>query len=196
MCIRDSTWTAYSLLGRLRQIILWVLIAAFIAVVLDPAVGFLQRHRLRRAPAVGIVFFAALVVFIGLLGLFGYPLVNSLSHFATRLPSMVDQLEKGNGRLAHTLQHFHLLSWVQTNAPKLQTAAQKLGKPALSVGANLGKAVLSTMLALFTIAFLSLFMLIEAPVMRKALLRTMPPERRQSVEEVGARVSHAVTSYV
>jgi predicted PurR-regulated permease PerM len=190
------TWTAYSLLGRLRQIILWVLIAAFIALVLDPAVGFLQRHRLRRAPAVGIVFFAALVVFMGLLGLFGYPLVNSLSHFATRLPSMVDQLEKGHGRLAHTLQHFHLLTWVQKNAPKLQTAAQKLGKPALNVGANLGKAVFSTMLALTTIAFLSLFMLIEAPKLRKALLGALPAKRRRTVEEVATRVSRSVTSYV
>lgn len=190
------TWTAYSLLGRLRQIILWVLIAAFIALVLDPAIGFLQRHRLRRAPAVGIVFFAALVAFIGLLGLFGYPLVNSLSHFATRLPSMVDQLEKGNGRLAHTLQHFHLLTWVQKNAPKLQTAAQKLGKPALNVGANLGKAVFSTMLALTTIAFLSLFMLIEAPKLRKALLDALPAKRRRTVEEVATRVSRSVTSYV
>jgi predicted PurR-regulated permease PerM len=190
------TWTAYSLLGRLRQIILWVLIAAFIALVLDPAVGFLQRHRLRRAPAVGIVFFAALVVFIGLLGLFGYPLVNSLSHFATRLPSMVDQLEKGHGRLAHTLQHFHLLTWVQKNAPKLQTTAQKLGKPALNVGANLGKAVFSTMLALTTIAFLSLFMLIEAPKLRKALLGALPAKRRRTVEEVATRVSRSVTSYV
>jgi predicted PurR-regulated permease PerM len=190
------TWTVYRLLGRLREIILWVLIAAFIALVLDPAVGFLQRHRLSRAPAVGIVFFAALLVFIGLLGLFGYPLVNSLSHFATRLPSMVDQLEKGHGRLAHNLQHFHLLTWVQKNAPKLQTAAQKLGKPALNVGANLGKAVFSTMLALTTIAFLSLFMLIEAPLMRKALLGALPAKRRRTVEEVATRVSRSVTSYV
>jgi predicted PurR-regulated permease PerM len=190
------TWVAYRLLGRLREIILWILIAGFIALVLNPAVVFLQRHRFRRASAVGIVFLVALVVFIGLLGLFGYPLVNALTHFATKLPSMVNQLEKGHGWLAHTLQRFHLLSWVQKNAPKLQTAAQKLGTPALSVGANLGKAVLSTMLALFTIAFLSLFMLIEAPVMRRALLRTMDPKRRKTVEEVGARVSHAVTSYV
>jgi len=190
------TWVAYRLLGRLREIILWILIAGFIALVLNPAVVFLQRHRMRRSSAVGIVFLVALVVFMGLLGLFGYPLVNALSHFATKLPSMVNQLEKGHGWLAHTLQRFHLLSWVQKNAPKLQTAAQKLGTPALSVGANLGKAVLSTMLALFTIAFLSLFMLIEAPVMRNALLRTMEPKRRRSVEEVGTRVSRAVTSYV
>ncbi|HEY1988537.1 MAG TPA: AI-2E family transporter [Acidimicrobiales bacterium] len=190
------TWVAYRLLGRLREIILWLLIAAFIALVLNPAVVFLQRHRRSRGQAVGIVFLVALLAFIGLLGLFGYPLVNALSHFATKLPSMVSQLEKGHGQLARTLQHFHLLTWVQTNAPKLQSAAQKLGKPALSVGANVGKAVLSTMLALFTIAFLSLFMLIYAPNMRSALLRTMEPKRRQTVEEVGTRVSQAVTSYV
>ena len=190
------TWVAYRLLGRLREIILWILIAGFIALVLNPAVVFLQRHRRSRGQAVGIVFLVALLAFIGLLGLFGYPLVNALSHFATKLPSMVSQLEKGHGKLARTLQHFHLLTWVQTNAPKLQTAAQKLGKPALSVGANVGKAVLSTMLALFTIAFLSLFMLIYAPNMRAALLKTLAPERRRSVEEVGSRVSQAVTSYV
>jgi predicted PurR-regulated permease PerM len=190
------TWVAYRLLGRLREIILWILIAGFIALVLNPAVVFLQRHRRSRGQAVGIVFLVALLAFIGLLGLFGYPLVNALSHFATKLPSMVNQLEKGHGRLARTLQHFHLLTWVQTNAPKLQTAAQKLGKPALSVGANLGKAVLSTMLALFTIAFMSLFMLLYAPNMRSALLRTMEPKRRRTVEAVGTKVSRAVTSYV
>ncbi len=190
------TWVAYRLLGRLREIILWILIAGFIALVLNPAVVFLQRHRRSRGQAVGIVFLVALLAFIGLLGLFGYPLVNALSHFATKLPSMVSQLEKGHGKLARTLQHFHLLTWVQTNAPKLQQAAQKLGKPALSVGANLGKAVLSTMLALFTIAFLSLFMLLYAPNMRAALLKTLAPERRQTVEEVGTKVSRAVTSYV
>ena len=190
------TWVAYRLLGRLREIILWFLIAGFIALVLNPAVVFLQRHRRSRGQAVGIVFLIALLAFIGLLGLFGYPLVNGLSHLASKLPSMVSQLEKGHGSLARTLQHFHLLTWVQTNAPKLQTAAQKLGKPALSVGANVGKAVLSTMLALFTIAFMSLFMLIYAPNMRTALLKTLPTERRQTVEEVGTRVSQAVTSYV
>jgi predicted PurR-regulated permease PerM len=190
------TWVAYRLLGRLREIILWILIAGFIALVLNPAVVFLQHHRRSRGQAVGIVFLVALLAFIGLLGLFGYPLVNALSHFATKLPSMVSQLEKGHGQLARTLQHFHLLTWVQTNAPKLQTAAQKLGKPALSVGANVGKAVLSTMLALFTIAFLSLFMLIYAPNMRTAFLRTLPADRRQTVEKVGTRVSRAVTSYV
>lgn len=191
-----ATWVLYRLVGRLRDIILWTLIAAFIALVLNPAVVFLQRRRLNRTAASGVVFMLALLLFAGLLVLFGYPLVNSLTHFAEQLPSMVKQLQKGHGHLARTLQHFHLLTWVQRNAPRLKSAAHNLGKPALSLGTNLGKAVFSTILALTTIAFLSLFILLEAPALRRGALDVLTPDHRQVVEDVARRVSQSVAAYV
>ena len=191
-----ATWVIYRLIGRLREVILWLLIAAFIALVLNPSVNFLQRRRFRRGAAVGLVFAVAVIFFAGLMGLFGYPLVNSLTHVATSLPTMVKQVQKGHGWLAHTLQHFHLLTWVQKNAPKLETYAKNLSKPALSEGTNLAGAVFSTILSLFTIAFLSLFMLLEAPKIRAGVLRTMRPDRRDDVEDIAHQVSHQVTGYV
>ncbi|MGB7053652.1 MAG: AI-2E family transporter [Acidimicrobiales bacterium] len=191
-----ATWVIYRLIGRLKEIILWILIAAFVALVLNPGVSFLQRHRLRRGVAVLIVYAVGVVVFFGLLGLFGYPLVNSVSHVATQLPTMVKDVEKGHGWLAHTLQHFGLLKWVQKNAPKLETAARNLGKPALSEGAHLGSAVFSTMLALFTIGFLSLFIQLEAPRLRAGFLGTLRPDRRRDVEDIAHTVSRSVTAYV
>ena len=185
------TWVMYRLIGRLREVILWVLIAAFIALVLNPAVVALERHRFRRGAAVGVVFAVAVGVFGGLLALFGYPLVNSLTHVAERLPTMV-----GHGWLAHTLKRFGLLQWVQKNAPRLKQAAHNLGKPALSVGTNLGKAVFSTILALTTIAFLSLFMLLEAPPLRRSLLGNLNPRLRRTVVDVSTTVSRSVTAYV
>ncbi len=190
------TWVLYRLIGRLREVILWILIAAFIALVLNPSVNFLQRHRFRRGAAIGCVFAIAALIFAGLLGLFGYPLVNSLTHVAKQLPTMVSQVQKGHGWLAHTLQRFHLLSWVQKNAPKLETAAKNLSKPALSEGTNLAGAAFSAILSLFTIAFLSLFMLLEAPRLRAGLLGTMRPDRRATIEDIAHRVSHQVTGYV
>ena len=109
---------------------------------------------------------------------------------------MVSQVQKGHGWLAHTLQRFHLLSWVQKNAPKLETAAKNLSKPALSEGTNLAGAAFSAILSLFTIAFLSLFMLLEAPRLRAGLLGTMRPDRRATIEDIAHRVSHQVTGYV
>jgi predicted PurR-regulated permease PerM len=191
-----ATWVIYRLIGRLKEIILWILIAAFVALVLNPGVSFLQRHRVRRGVAVLIVYAVGVVVFFGLLGLFGYPLVNSVTHVATQLPTMVKDVEKGHGWLAHTLQHFGLLKWVQKNAPKLETAARNLGKPALSEGAHLGSAVFSTMLALFTIGFLSLFIQLEAPRLRAGFLGTLRPDRRRDVEDIAHTVSRSVTAYV
>jgi len=190
------TWVLYRLLGRLREVILWVLIAAFIALVLNPAVAALQRHRFRRGAAVGVVFAGAVLLFAGLLALFGYPLVNSLTRVAERLPTMVDQVQRGHGWLAHTLQRFHLLTWVQKNAPRLKQYANNLGKPALSVGANLSRAVISTIVALTTIAFLSLFMLLEAPLLKHGLLGALNPKLRETVVDVSATVSRSVTAYV
>jgi predicted PurR-regulated permease PerM len=190
------TWVLYRLIGRLREVILWILIAAFISLVLNPAVVALQRWRLKRGSAVALVFVAAVLAFAGLLVLFGYPLVNSLTHFAEQLPHMISDLKKGHGTLAHLLDRVHLLSWVQKNAPKIQTAAHNLSKPALSVGTNLGKAVFSTILALTTIGFLSLFMLIEAPAIRRGFLGSLAPKRRAKVEQVANTVSRSVTNYV
>lgn len=191
-----ATYLLYLLIVRLHEVILWILIAAFIAVVLNPSVNFLQRHRFRRGSAIVLVFAVAVLAFFGLLGLFGYPLVNSFTHVAERLPTMVKQVQRGHGWLAHTLQRFHLLTWVQRNAPKLETAAKNLSRPALSEGANLGKAVFSTILSIVTIGFLSLFMLLEAPRLRSGLLGSMRPDRRRTVEDVAHRVSHQVSGYV
>jgi len=191
-----ATWVGYRLLGRLREVILWVLIASFLALVLNPAVAALQRHRFRRGPAVGLVFATAVVGFFGLLGLFGYPLVNSLTRVAERLPTMVDQVQHGHGWLAHNLKRLGLLDWVQKNAPKLKQYAHNLGKPALSLGTNLAKGVLTTVVALTTIAFLTLFMLLEAPILKASLLGTMRPRLRATVEDVSATVSRSVTAYV
>ena len=191
-----ATWVLYRLVGRLREVILWILIAAFVALVLNPAVHALERHRFRRGAAVAVVFAVAVVLFAGLLGLFGYPLVNSLTHVAERLPTMVDQVQRGHGWLAHTLKRFGLLKWVQTNAPRLQQLAHNLSKPALSIGENLGRAVFSTIIALTTIAFLSLFMLLEAPRLRAGLLSNLNPRLRATVVDISATVSHSVTAYV
>ncbi len=54
----------------------------------------------------------------------------------------------------------------------------------------------STILSLFTIAFLSLFMLLEAPRIRAGVLGTMRPDRRKDLEDIAHQVSHQVTGYV
>ncbi len=86
------------LLYRLRDVVLLMLVGGFIALVLNPLVVALQRWRVpRRGLAVTIVTLWAALLFAGLAVAFGYPLVNSITHFANDLPGYVNKAEHGKG---------------------------------------------------------------------------------------------------
>jgi predicted PurR-regulated permease PerM len=188
-----ATYLAGKLIYRIRDIVLVVLVAGFVAVLLNPIVVFLQRHLFpRRGVAVSIVTLLALLAFIGLAFAFGYPLVNGITHLADNLPSYVASAEHGKGWVGHLVRKYHIQNWVQRNAPKLVSYGQALSKPALSIGAG----ALSLVIELVTIFILVLLLLLEAPKMRRAILGQMRPSRSEEVIRVSADVNRAVTGYM
>ena len=75
---------------RLKDVILLILVAAFVALILNPLVVALQRWKIkRRGWAVAVVTLWALLVFVGLAIAFGYPLANGITHLAHKLPGYV-----------------------------------------------------------------------------------------------------------
>src|ERR1700678_1802411 len=81
-------------LYRLRDVLLLMLVGGFIALLLNPLVNLLQHWKLpRRGAAVFVVVFVAVLAFIGLAVAFGYPLINSTTHLANALPSIVKKAE-------------------------------------------------------------------------------------------------------
>jgi len=188
-----ATYLAGKLIYRIRDIVLLVLVAGFVAVLLNPLVVFLQRHLVpRRGGAVAIVTVLAALVFIGLALAFGYPLVNGITHLANALPSYVASAEHGRGWIGRLVTKYHIQSWVQRNAPKLASYGEALSKPALTIG----KGALSLVIEIFTLFILVLLLLLEAPKMRRALLGQMRPSRAAEVTRVAADVTRAVTGYM
>ena len=186
-------YLAGKLLYRLRDVILLMAVAGFIALLLNPLVVYLQRWRVRRRGfAVAIVTFWAVLVFAGLAVAFGYPLVNAVTHLADQLPSYVDQAQHGKGWIGHLIRQYHVSSWVQHNASKIASFAQSLGKPALA----LGKGAVSLLVALTTIFFLVVLLLLEGPKMRAWILGNMTQQRSATVTRVAAQVNRAVTGYM
>jgi predicted PurR-regulated permease PerM len=188
-----ATYLAGKLIYRIRDIVLVVLVAGFVAVLLNPIVIFLERHLVRRrGAAVAIVTLLALLAFIGLAFAFGYPLVNGITHLADLLPNYVASAEHGKGWIGHLVRKYHIQNWVQRNAPKLVTYGQALSKPALSIGAG----ALSLVIELVTIFILVLLLLLEAPKMRRAILGQLRPARKAEVIRISGDVNRAVTGYM
>jgi len=181
------------LIYRMRDIILLIVVAGFIALILNPLVVFLQRWRIpRRGWAVTVVTVWAALVFAGLVLAFGYPLVHGLTHLSQRLPSYVQAAEHGHGWIGHLARRFHLVAWAARNAPKLQSLGASLAKPALTFG----KGAISLVATLGTIAVLVLLLLLEGPKMRRGVLDLMSPERAARYARIAHEINKSVTGYM
>src|SRR5438132_10311631 len=70
-------------LWELRKIITWLLIAAFLAIILNPAVDFGERRlHLRRGLSILLVFLLAIGLFAAMLYAFIRPIVDQSQEFA------------------------------------------------------------------------------------------------------------------
>jgi predicted PurR-regulated permease PerM len=188
-----ATYLAAKLIYRIRDILLLIVVAGFVALLLNPIVNLLQRRLFpRRGVAVAIVTILAGLVFIGLAIAFGYPLVNGITNLADKLPTYVANAQHGTGWIGHLVTKYHIQSWVQRNTPKLVSYAQSLSKPALTIGAG----ALSLLIELATIFILVLLLLLEGPKMRRWILAQLTPSRAASVTRVSAEVNQAVAGYM
>jgi predicted PurR-regulated permease PerM len=178
---------------RLRDILLILLMAGFVAVVLNPLVVVLQRVGIsRRGDAVAVVTVLAVLAFAGLAVAFGSPLITGVTHLPHGLPAYVAQAQHGKGWIGHLVRRYHIEAWVQKNAPKLAGVGSSLARPALT----LGRGAVTLMITLLTIFVLVVLFLLEGPKFRTSALRMMSPERAARYARVAGEVSRSVAGYV
>ena len=186
------TYLAGKLAYRIRDVLLMIAVAGFVSLILNPLVVALQRWGIRRRGwAVTLVAAWTVLVFVGLLAAFGYPLAHGVTHFSQRLPAYVQAAEHGRGWIGHLVTRFHLQAWVTRNAPKLQNLGTTLAKPALTAG----KGAASLLATLATIFALIVLFLLEGPKMRQGLLQLMPPHRAAYYTRVAREISQSATGY-
>jgi predicted PurR-regulated permease PerM len=143
-----------------RRVLVWAIIAAFLALALNPAVAFFEKRGLNRAGAAGLVMLLSLLVIAGIGFILIPPLVDQVRDFVDAAPKLVSDLTHGRGRLGFLERDYHIVERVRT-ALKGSGGAGALGatKPLVNIVTSFVTFVVATL----TILFLTLFMLIEGP---------------------------------
>ncbi|MCL4421955.1 MAG: AI-2E family transporter [Actinobacteria bacterium] len=177
---------------RMRELILLVIVASFVALVLNPPVAFLSHHGFSRGLAVAVVIVGGIVVTSAVIGVLATPVADSAARFARELPSLVSQAEHGKGRIGGFVHRYHINQWVRDNAPKLEHAITSLSAPVLDAGAR----VVSGLVSVATIAVLSVFLLLEGANLRKGFLSLLPSSQGERVSAVAAEAARKVTGYM
>src|SRR5262245_65329398 len=93
-----------------RQVLIWIFVAVFFSLALNPAVEFFMRHGIkRRGHAAGITFVLALAA-IALIGWAFIPtLVDQVNEFVHAIPGYVDDITKGRGRFGFLETKYHIV---------------------------------------------------------------------------------------
>lgn len=180
------------ILYEIRRILLWLFIALFVAAVMGPAVSFLVRRGWRRGLAVG----AVVILLTVLAGGAGYvlvrPLVTQSIEFAEDLPENLDRLQRAP-IVRQTLDRFNVEDRLEQASADLPDRLLGFSGPLFSIFKTIGEAII----ALVSIAVMTVFLLLYGPQFADTALRLIPDGRlRRRVDSLGVKSLGAVSGWV
>jgi predicted PurR-regulated permease PerM len=176
------------------------IVAGLIALILNPAVAFLQRRRLPRGLAVLAVFLGFFVALAGIGFLVANPISNQVKTFSNNLPNLVDEANKQIASFQKELNksgvHVHLVKQGKT---ALQTVQEKVSKSAsqlASFGGGLLTEAVGAAFDLVLIFVLSVYMLLYGERIGELVRRVMPDGDGTPADDYPHLVQRAVSRYV
>ena len=177
-----------------RQIIAWILIAIFLALALNPAVEWFQRHGLkRRSAATAVTLLLALGAIALLAALFVPTLVREVNGFAHALPDYVDDITHRRGRLGFLESKYHVTERVRS-AVESGGASSVLGVTGTAFAIT--KGIITAIVATVTITVMTFFMLLEGPGWMERFFTLLPEHSRDRWRGIGQQIYKTVGGYV
>ena len=184
---------ALAFLFEIRTILLWLLVGLILAVSLEPAVAWLQRHGWNRVLASLLVSIATIALLVGAVLAVAYPLVFQSDRFVNDLPRLLTDLFGPGGSLHFLETRFHIVRHVSSIRSE-DVANLVLGGRA-QVMSLLSRAA-SSAGAVVTILTMMMMLLIEGPRAWRAVLGALIEDERRWVEHMGVNFLRSTGGYV
>jgi predicted PurR-regulated permease PerM len=182
------------------KVLLIFIVAAIIALILNPAVSFLQHRRLPRGLAVLAVYLAFFLTLAGIGVLLANPISNQVRAFVNNLPQIVKEANKHiasfEGELNESGIHVHLRKPGKTALQTLQEKVTKSASKIVSFGGSLATEVVGALFNLVLVFVLSVYMLLYGQRIGALARRVMPPGGGTPADDYPTLLQRAVSRYV
>ncbi|MGH3001333.1 MAG: AI-2E family transporter [Gaiellaceae bacterium] len=177
-----------------RHVLAWVVIALFLALALDPFVGWIERNtRLARGPAIGVAYLVLIVVIAGVGATFIPKLIDEVNGFVDTLPTYLHDVTHGRGRLGFLETKYHVVEKVREQVDN-GGAKKVLGLSGAAL--SITKSIITVIAATVTIVFLTFFMLLEGREWMERLYSLFPERSQPRWRRVGHDIYKTVGGYV
>jgi predicted PurR-regulated permease PerM len=168
-----------------RQVVVQVIIALFVAVSLDPAVRLLIRRGVRRPLAVGIILVLALLVMAGFIWSLAPPLIGQAGELLDNVPKYLQELPQRSQAYREIADRYGLTERLTEFAG---TLPGKVGGGALGVITGIFSAMVNVLL----VSVLTIYFMADLPRLRRGFVRLVPravrPRAAQAVNVVVDKV--------
>jgi predicted PurR-regulated permease PerM len=172
-----------------RNILILVLVAAVLAIGLDPAVRRLERLRVPRGWGVAVIFLASVLFLAGFAALVIPPLVREIAGLADDIPRYLRELEEDGGWLGEQVRRFDLDTRLQELVADLPSRVSQSFDTIFGVTRSVGAFIFNAL----TVAILTIYFLLALPRIRRRADELMEDEREPVVNEAIERVSGYVS---
>jgi predicted PurR-regulated permease PerM len=176
-----------------RGVVGWILIAVFLAMALNPAVEFFERRGAQRSRAAVLVSMLALLVIGGLSYLLIPPLVDQIRDFAAAVPELVQDLTEGEGPLGFLEREYQIVARIR-EVIEGEGIGGILGFT--GAGLSIARGVLTAVIGVVTIAFLTLFLLLDGRRLVGVVLGYVPARVRPRWQRTVDGIYRTVAGYV
>jgi predicted PurR-regulated permease PerM len=177
-----------------RHVLIWIVISLFLALALNPAVEWFQRHGVsRRGWAAALTYLLTIGFFVGIGLTFVPTLVDQVNDFVHKLPDYVHDVTHGRGRLGFLETKYHIQERVE-KAVRSGGATKVFGLS--GVAFSIAKGVITIVIAAITIAFMTFFMLLEGPAWVDRFYGMLPERSQERWRKVGFDIYRTVGGYV
>jgi predicted PurR-regulated permease PerM len=192
-----AVWTLASAAGN---VLMLFVVAGVVALILNPLVAFLQRHRVRRGLAVLCVYLGFFLTLGGVGVLLATPVSNQAQKFQKDVPNIV---RSANNSLADLQDYFdrkgikiHIKNQGETALETLQHNVVKGSSSVVSFTGGLLKSVVTAGFALILILVISVYYLLYGEQIGSIVRRVMPSGDGSPEDDYPTRVQRAVSGYV
>ncbi len=193
-CVYLTVGVLAALAYAVRSMLVLVFLGFFLALGVEPAIAWLQRHRWRRGLALLTILFSVLVLIGAVVLLAVVPAIGQLGHFIGQLPSLLTKLSSNLGDPGELRTHLHDPG-VQENLKQATGKAATFVLHAVTAGfATLG-ALFGGIFAACTAGALMVYFSLAMPRIHAAVQRTATtqPSRAEALRTAMGRVGGYVT---
>ncbi|HEU5357426.1 MAG TPA: AI-2E family transporter [Actinocrinis sp.] len=181
-------------IARAGGVITTVLLAAFLAVSLNPIVTMLTRQTrvpMRRTGAVLIVALGVMALVAGFLAVIVPPVATEVTALVHAIPHVLQQIQDRSTYLGQLEAKYHVVAKVQS-----ALSSRGLGTTAVSGIVGAGRYVLSTLTSTLAVVALTIYFLAGLPNIVAVAYRTVPASRRDRVRVLGDEILSQVGRYM